>query len=141
MEKELMYEVLEELKDKCAACICDLREYNMGMSDLEKFRYIRNNKDKLPDDETESPFWSYRMYNRYCTGLYCMINAYDDINEKVLYDYSLAKSDIRNSNKEQINNYKFVTNQIIWREVQQERALLLYGKIPDDVLNEILSFI
>ena len=141
MEKELMNEVLEELKDKCAACICDLREYDMGMSDLEKFRYIRNNKDKLPDDETESPFWSYRMYDRYCTGFYYNINAYDDINEKVLYDYSLAKSDIRSLNKEQINNYRFVTNQIMWQGGHQEKALLLYGKIPNDILNEILTFI
>jgi len=142
MEKNLMREVLEELKNSGAWCIFNLIEYDMGMSDQEKFKYILNNKDKLPESETQSPFWNYHMYYiRYCYGFFHNTNPYQDIHEKVLYDYSFKDNDILRKNEEQINQYLSKTRRIIWKGVEQEKALLLYGKIPNDILNEILSFL
>lgn len=133
-----MNEVLEELKDMCVECIWDQIEYDVGMSETKFKTYLRNNKDKLSDWLTKSPIWECRMYERYCNGFHNQITGYEDINENVLYDYALGYSLIPFTKEKY--NYEYKTKQNIWRNVQREKLLLLYGKIPNDIINEMLNY-
>jgi hypothetical protein len=146
-----MNEVFEELKNDTALCMYDLLDDNNYGSDTDALNYFRNNKDALPDWVTKSPLWMFRMYLRYAYEVNNVneygynanaYEAYADINEKVLYDYSFADKYIRLFLPHNLlDKYKYETRQIMWREAQREKALVLYGKIPDDILNEILNFI
>jgi len=131
-QQQQMNEVMEELKDECAKCICDLIEYDVGMSQHEFMICVRIH---LSHWLTASPFWEYFMHRRYCYGFYNNSNAYEDINENVLYDYALVVS--IPFTKEQ-HDYK--NKQNMWRNVQREKMLLLYGKVPTDILNEMLNY-
>jgi len=134
-----MNEVLEELKEETINWICyqlDGMPYDYGSLE-DMINYVKNNKDLIEDGFTESPFWNYCM--EYRDRYFNARIGYQDINEKVLYDYAFTL--YFPMTDEELNKYEFNIRQIIWREVQQEKALLLYGKIPDDILNQILSFI
>lgn len=139
-----MNEVIEELNELCGESMCDLLEYNIFGSRVVSIHYMRNNKEQFPDWLTQSPIWAFRMHMRYADSFYLNEkghDAYADINSKVLYDYSFADNDIKMSD-EQLDKYKYETRQVMWREAQREKTVdALYGKIPDDILNEILNFV
>ena len=135
-EQERMNEVLEELKDMCVQCIWDQIEYDVGMSETKFKKYFRNNKDKLSDWLTVTPIWECRMHERYCRGFYNKSNGYEDINENVLYDYALGYSFIPFTKEK----YDYKTKQNMWRNVQREKLLILYGKVPNDIINEMLTY-
>jgi hypothetical protein len=124
--------VINELKEHTLFWICHLLDGSIhdNGSYMDMENYVRYNKHTLADNITESPFWSYCMDCRHCY----FHNSYDDINEKVRYDYAVnLTSDI-------IQKNTYETRQIMWREAQKEKMLLFYDKIPTDILNEILSF-
>ena len=136
-----MNEVFEELKEMCVDCVCStsLVHAIYDGRDSDMIESIRNDVHMFHD----SPIWYSRMYWRnYRTFSYARNYewlAYEDINEKVLYDISLVLE--LPLIEEQMLKIEYQTRKIMWRAMQQEKALLMYGKIPDDILNEILSFI
>lgn len=134
-----MNEVLEELKEETINWICyqlDGMPYDHGSLE-DMMNYVRNNKDLIEDRFTESPFWNYCM--EYRDRYFGARIGYQDINKKVLYDYALTLLYSPIMTNEELNKHELETRQIMWREAQKEKLFLLYGKIPDDVFNHILS--
>ena len=116
----------------------------------------KKNKGEYDDCLTTSPFWRLRMGDRTywpCwDGRHLRFNNikhlhFNNINEKVRCDYYNALCEGNMLFPAQIpmvieyrkkNEYETKNN--MWKAVQHETILGLYGKICDDVLNEILSF-
>lgn len=137
--------LITELEDKTALWIS--KQYS-GSSDKYVYDDIRKNKGTYVDDNygylAVSPFWYFRMAERY-DHWYNRKDTYDDINEKVRYDYYLALktpdfcSYIEMSD-EQIKKNVYEPRQQMWREAHRETLVELYGKISDDMVTEIISF-
>jgi hypothetical protein len=106
------------------------------------YEYVRNKKHEVSDSLTQSPFWLYKMDYRYN---YDIVNVFNNINDRVRYDYALAlneldcdiKIELSDSEK---NTYMYKIRQNMWAEAQKEKMLMFYNKIPNDILNVILTF-
>jgi hypothetical protein len=137
--------LIRELDDLTNDCIS---QSFSGTSRDFVYHDLRKNKGTYEHHLTTSPFWSLKMGDRIWDGQKVKLN---DLNEKVSRDYfiSLYKpypnycmlydAQIRIMNEFMKKN-EYETKNNIWRAVQHEAMLGLYGKVCDDVLNEILAF-
>jgi hypothetical protein len=107
-------------------------------------RDLRKNKYCYELQFNTSPYWRFSMWNRIWDGQNVKFN---DINEKVRCDYYEALYEDNMLYRAQICMVKeFITKNeneernAMWTAIQHETLLGLYGKISDDILNEILSF-
>jgi hypothetical protein len=135
------YRLIKELEDKSAQWIS--LQFS-GTSREFVYHDVRKNKEEY-DYLSASPFWNYRMADRYdyWTG---RTDTYNDINEKVRYEYHLALKEPNSCfgniymSDDLLNKNKYETRISMWREAKRETALELYGKISDDILREIVAF-
>ena len=141
-----MEAVIQELKQQTIYWIC----YQLDGSYIDNgsywnmHHYVKDNKDKIDDDLTESPYWLYSME---CRNRYTWLN-FDDLNVKVRCDYKTALSQHRGilgsdsiqMTKEEIKATIYGLRNMMWREAQREKLTMLYGKVPTDVLNEMLMY-
>ena len=135
--------LIMEIDDLTNDCIA---QSFSGSSRYFVYRDLCENKNKSEyrDHLTTSPFWRLRMGDRAWDGDYL---KFDDVNEKVHYDYynALYEGDMLygaqiSMLKEFSKKNESETRNNIRRAIQQEVMLGLYGKICDDILNEILLF-
>ncbi len=131
--------VLNELKDETAYWICSQLERNHYDGDFytHMVNFVKHNKENLEDKLTQSPFWLYSMEyrDRYS---YTSMGRCEDINKTVRYDYGVAFN-FRLITQDEYNKHSYQIRQMMWREAQREKLLALYGKVPIDVLNEMLT--
>ena len=80
-----------------------------------------------------------RHYNDNRGGYKVESFDYDDITEKVLYDYYFMSYIVRISD-EKFDNQEYGTREILWREAQKE-TFLKSNKLPFEMINHIVSFI
>jgi hypothetical protein len=134
--------VIRELDDRRIAYI--VQSFSGTSQDYVRENLRKNKKSEYRDHLTTSPYWRFSMWNRIYDGQNVKFN---DINEKVRCDYYDALYEDNMLYRAQICMVKeFITKNenesrnAMWRAVQHETMLGLYGKICDDMLNEILSF-
>lgn len=117
-----------------------------GSSRYFVYRDLCENKNKgeYEDYLTTSPFWRLRMGDRAWDGHYLQFN---NVNHKVRYDYynALFEGNMLygaqiSMLKEYCKKNEYDTKNNIHRAIQHEILLGLYGKVCDDILNEILLF-
>jgi len=128
------YNLIKELEEKSAWWISLLKQETSNLDDWM----------------TQSPFWNVRM--DYRDWYRCYDPPSDDyfticpIIEKVRYDYMLALNQVRelcvkiNMSENEISKQVYELRQMMWREAQKETLCCLYGKIPDDMVSEIISY-
>jgi len=128
----------------------ELMSYSVRWADYAVYRSTKGSLDEdtrnfIVDQIKNSPFWFHSMEHRdrslndYRGGYKVETFGYDDINEKVLYDYCFM-SPVVDMRDEQFYNQEYETREIMWREAQKE-TLLLSNKLPVEMLFEIVSFI
>lgn len=125
--------------------------------DLAEIKGLRLVREKVPIESVRnSPYWLIRMMQFADSRMFQL----EQEDKKELYSYSYDKVWFDYANalrefKEPMHNIPFVyivvsnedyrrklyeTREMMWRESQKEKLLLLYGKVPTDVFNEILGY-
>jgi hypothetical protein len=130
--------IIKSLSNQCMDEMTIMYDGWVHGSDKNIRRWV---KTKVPIDTIRnSPYWLIRMMQ---------YNYSENVNlhEKVWFDYMNALSEFREPlyNMQIVylmsNHYKCCdeTRQM-WKEAEKEKLLMLYEKVPTDVLNEMLSY-
>lgn len=111
--------------------------------------YVRKNRaEEYSYDEYSAPYWTYKMWDRidnYSGKFDKIYNNIKTTNEQVKYDYIMSTHGDMFIYVEFPEDEKKMflkkTKESLWREVQREKIVMLYGKVPTDVINEMLSYV
>jgi len=133
--------IIKSLSNQCVDEMTIMYDGWVHGSDKNIRRWI---KSKVPIDTIRnSPYWLIRM-------MQCNVSENDN-HKKVWFDYMNALCEFREPHynmqfvhvdisKENYNRKLYETREMMWKEAQKEKLMMLYGKVPTDVLNEMLSY-
>ena len=100
--------------------------------------------NSLTREEVENPegsFWFYKMCERFKDSY----EDYADIIKPVLYDYEQAldeqgEGEFELMGEDEHTKMRQEWKQDIIRNMEQEKILMLYKKVPTDIINEMLQY-